>query len=63
MIFATTKVQEELTQHQQDTERRLGEFIRREELNSILDKYEHRMEKQITELKELIKEWIHKHEP
>lgn len=51
---------DELNKHQQDTEKRLGEFIRREELNSILDKLEHRIEKQLSELKEIIKEWMHR---
>ena len=50
-----------LNDHQQDTERRLGEFIRREELNGILDRVEERMEKQLAEMKDLIKEWISKH--
>lgn len=51
-----------LSDHQQDTERRLGEFIRREELNGILDRVEERMEKQLAEMKDLIKEWISKHD-
>ena len=50
------------TDYQHDTERRLGEFIRREELNGILDRVEERMEKQLTEMKDLIRDWISRHD-
>lgn len=49
-------------EYQQDTERRLGEFIRREELNGILDRVEERMERQLTEMKDMIRQWIDRHD-
>ncbi len=56
------ETRDKLTDHQQDTERRLGEFIRREELNGILDRVEERMERQLTEMKDLIRDWMSRHD-
>ena len=48
----------EMTDYQRETERRLGEFIRREELNSILDRVEERMEKQLNDMKDMLRKWL-----
>lgn len=52
----------DLTHYQLQTEQRLGEYIRREELNNILDRYEERMARQLNEMKEIIKEWMQRHD-
>ena len=53
-----TQLKKELSAYQVDTEKRLGEFIRREELHSILDRVEERMEKQMNDLKDTLKEML-----
>lgn len=66
-VFAYTfqrinDMRERQSDHEKETERRLGEFIRREELNGILDRVEERMEKQLTEMKDLIRNWMNRHD-
>lgn len=52
------QVKTEMNKYQQETNVKLGEYIRREEMNTVLDRYEQRIERQFTELKELVKSLI-----
>lgn len=66
-VFAYTfkrinDMREKLSDYEKETERRLGELIQRVELNGILDRVEDRMEKQLTEVKDLIRNLINRHD-
>lgn len=50
----------DLSHYQVETEKRLGEYIRREELHGILDRVEERIEKQMNDLKDMLRQVIDK---
>lgn len=57
---ALTHLKNELSHYQVETEKRLGEYIRREELHGILDRVEERIEKQMNDLKDMLRQVIDK---
>ena len=57
---SVSHLKNELSHYQVETEKRLGEYIRREELHGILDRVEERIEKQMNDLKDMLRQVIDK---